>query len=61
MKIQHAAFRGEVPILDARLLPENNAQIARNLNLKKGTLRPHRDALLADSLPSTIKDRKSVV
>ena len=54
MKIQHAAFRGEVPILDARLLPENNAQIARNLNLKKGTLRPHRDALLADSLPATI-------
>ena len=54
MKIQHAAFRGEVPILDARLLPENNAQIARNLNLKKGTLRPHRDTLIASSLPATI-------
>jgi hypothetical protein len=54
MKIQHAAFRGELPILDARLLPENNAQIARNLSLKKGTLRAHRNTLIASGLPATI-------
>jgi hypothetical protein len=54
MKLQHAAFRGELPILDARLLPENNAQIARNLDLRRGTLRPQRDTLTADQLPATI-------
>lgn len=54
MKLQHAAFRGELPILDARLLPENNAQTALNLNLKRGTLRPHRDTSLADTLPDVI-------
>lgn len=54
MKIAHAAFRGELPILDPRLLPENNAQLARNLNLKRGTLRPHHDTLLAANLPATI-------
>jgi len=54
MKLQHAAFRGELPILDARLLPENNAQIARNLDLRRGTLRPQRDTLIADQLPATI-------
>lgn len=42
MKIQHSAFRGELPILDARLLPENNAQAAKNLYLRHGTLRPER-------------------
>jgi len=52
MKIQHAAFRGEVPILDPRLLPENNAQVARNLDLKRGTLKPHKGVALASSLPA---------
>ena len=54
MKIQHAAFRGELPILDPRLLPDNNAQMARNLDLKRGTLRPRKGTLLASSLPGTI-------
>jgi hypothetical protein len=54
MKIQHAAFRGELPILDPRLLPENNAQVARNLNMKRGTLKPYRGVTAASSLPATI-------
>jgi len=54
MKIQHAAFRGELPILDPRLLPENNAQTARNLDLDRGTLRPHNDTLIDSALPDTI-------
>lgn len=53
MKIQHAAFRGEIPILDPRLLPENNAQVARNLDLKRGTLKPYRGVSAASSLPVT--------
>ena len=51
MKIQHSAFRGELPILDARLLPENNAQVARNLYLKRGTLKPEKAPLAVASLP----------
>lgn len=54
MKLQHTAFQGEIPILDGRLLPENNAQKARNLDLKRGTLRPLRGTLEDSSLPSTI-------
>lgn len=54
MKIQHAAFRGELPILDPRLLPENNAQVARNLDLKRGTLKPYKGVTAASSLPATI-------
>lgn len=52
MKIQHSAFRGELPILDARLLPENNAQRARNVYLKRGTLKPERAPLIVESLSS---------
>lgn len=52
MKLQHSAFRGELPILDARLLPENNAQRARNVYLKRGTLKPERAPLAVESLGS---------
>ncbi len=52
MKIQHMAFRGELPIVDARLLPENNAQVARNLYLRHGTLKPQRAPGEAEGLPS---------
>lgn len=52
MKIQHSAFRGELPIINARLLPENNAQQARNVYLKRGTLKPERAPLAVESLPS---------
>ncbi|GEK46559.1 hypothetical protein HPA02_08420 [Bisbaumannia pacifica] len=51
MKLQHGAFRGELPILDARLLPENNAQVARNLYLRRGTLKPERAPAAVASLP----------
>lgn len=40
MKIALAAFRGELPIVDPRLLPEQNATSSRNLTLKHGTLKP---------------------
>lgn len=52
MKLQHSAFRGELPILDARLLPENNAQVARNLYLRHGTLKPERAPAAVTGLPS---------
>lgn len=52
MKIQHSAFRGALPIIDARLLPENNGQRARNVFLKRGTLKPERAPLIVQSLPS---------
>ncbi|WP_339885118.1 hypothetical protein [Vreelandella maris] len=51
MKLQHSAFRGELPILDPRLLPENNAQVARNVDLKRGTLRPEKAPSPVASLP----------
>lgn len=51
MKIQHSAFRGEIPILDARLLPENNAQTARNVDLQSGTLQAEKAPLAVASLP----------
>lgn len=43
MRLDHRGFKGELPILDPRLLPERNAQTARNLDLDRGTLRPERD------------------
>lgn len=52
MKIQHSAFRGELPIIDARLLPENNAQVARNLYLRRGTLKPEKAPAPVSGLPS---------
>lgn len=45
MKLAFGAFRGEIPILDPRLLPESAAQEARNLYLKRGTLKPEREPL----------------
>ena len=52
MKIEHRAFRGELPILDARLLPENNAQVARNLYLRRGTLKAEKGPAPVSGLPS---------
>lgn len=59
MKLALAAFRGEMPIIDERLLPEQNAQAARNVFLRRGTLKPaHAPAPLAGLpfvvAPSTI-------
>lgn len=54
MKIAISGFKGESPILDPRLLPESQAQVARNVYLRRGTLKPHRGMKPAASLPSTI-------
>lgn len=54
MKVQHLAFRGELPILDARLLPEQNAQRARNLYLRHGTLKAERSPGTVSGLPPLI-------
>lgn len=40
MKIAVAGFRGELPAVDPTMLPDLNAQAARNVYLKKGTLKP---------------------
>lgn len=54
MRLAFAGFRGELPILDERLLPEQNAQVARNVYLRRGTLKPeHAPGLLA-GLPNVI-------
>lgn len=53
MKIQHSAFRGELPILDARLLPENNAQAAKNVDLSRGTLKPFRSTAATSAVTAT--------
>lgn len=54
MKLAFAAFRGEMPILDPRLLPEMNAQAARNLYLRHGTLKPERSPGASVGMPSII-------
>lgn len=54
MKIQHSAFRGEMPVIDSRLLPENNAQSARNLYLRHGTLKAQSSPAPVTGLPDII-------
>lgn len=54
MKIALAGFRGELPILDERLLPDTNAQIARNVYLRRGTLKPERAPGPIAGLPNVI-------
>ena len=49
-----SAFRGEKPIVSPRLLPEQNAQVARNLYLRRGTLQPERAPLAMAVLPGLI-------
>lgn len=53
MKITIAGFQGEHPILDPRLLPENAAQSAKNVYLKRGTLKPHRSVEVAAEIPGS--------
>lgn len=43
MKLVVGAFKGELPILDPSLLPEQNAQTARNLYLRRGTLKAEKE------------------
>lgn len=54
MKIAIAGFRGEMPIVDERLLPDANAQVARNVYLRHGTLKPERSTGSIAGLPSII-------
>jgi len=54
MKLAIANFQGEIPVLDARLLPETAAQVANNVDLRSGTLRPLKGLGAADTLPATI-------
>jgi len=54
MKLAFAAFRGEMPIVDERLLPEANAQVARNVYLRRGTLKPERAPGPVTGLPNVI-------
>ncbi len=54
MKLAFAGFRGELPIIDERLLPETNAQVARNVYLRRGTLKPERAPGAVTGLPGII-------
>lgn len=54
MKLAFAGFRGEMPIVDERLLPEANAQVARNVYLRRGTLKPERAPGPIAGLPNVI-------
>lgn len=54
MKIALAGFRGEMPIVDERLLPEQNAQVARNVFLRRGTLKPERAPGPITGLPNVV-------
>jgi len=54
MKLAIANFQGEIPILDARLLPDNAAQIAKNVDLRRGTLKPRNGVGVQTDLPATI-------
>lgn len=55
MKIQLTGFRGELPLLDPRLLPEANAQVARNVYLRHGTLKPEHGPAPVDELPGVAR------
>jgi hypothetical protein len=54
MKIPFAAFRGEIPIVDPRLLPDQNAQSVRNAYLRHGTLKPEQAPVLAAGITSIL-------
>ena len=52
MRIDLVNFKGESPRTPDRLLPDNYAQTAQNVDLNRGTLKPIKDLK---------EDRKSVV
>lgn len=54
MKIAIAGFRGEMPIVDERLLPDASAQVARNVYLRRGTLKPENAPGPIAGLPNVI-------
>jgi hypothetical protein len=50
MPLSVRTFSGEIPALDPRLLPESAAQVAENVRLDRGTLRPLRKPQTAATL-----------
>lgn len=54
MKIAIAGFRGEMPIVDERLLPDTTAQVARNVYLRRGTLKPERTTKPITGMPNIV-------
>lgn len=50
MRIRQAVFQGMFPRRDARLLPENNATLARDARMLSGTLQSYRDVLPVETL-----------
>lgn len=52
MPNQIRTFQGTIPALDPRLLPDGAAQVARNVRLDRGTLRPIRQPATAHTLGS---------
>lgn len=53
MKVNIANFKGRIPRLHPRLLPENFAQVARNTRLDDGTAAPIRNTSVAATLAAS--------
>ncbi|WP_204352841.1 hypothetical protein [Salinicola peritrichatus] len=51
MKIAITAFKGEIPKVDPRLLPDSNAQAARNVDLDRGTVKSLPNVSTTDTVP----------
>lgn len=52
MKISVKAFRGRIPRLSDKILPDSNATIARDCDLRSGEIRPFRGSTLVQALGS---------
>lgn len=56
MLYRNDTFLGEIPRLDSRKLPKGAAQIAKNINLAEGTLKPLADLTSAGTVASAPTD-----
>ena len=54
MKVRFVSFQGEVPRINARLLPENAAQIARNSRFEDGALVPLNLSAVVEALATPV-------
>lgn len=59
MLFKAEAFRGEVPLLEPHLLPDNAAQVAQNCRLKSGSVRPLRQTTFV-ATPSKVGTKKTI-
>ena len=59
MLIREYAFRGETPGLAPQLLPQNGAQVSRNVVRENGNLRPLR-APVTVATPAKVGTKKSI-